>query len=38
MQAEAICAVMADSFGRCQHAGIFRWMDEVGTDECAVML
>ena len=38
MQAEAICAVMAHSFGRCQHARIFRWIEVVGRDECAAML
>ena len=38
VQAEAIYAVTADSFGRCKHARIFRWIDEVGRDECAVML
>ena len=30
VQAEAICVVIADSFGSCQHAGIFWLIDVVG--------
>ena len=37
VQAEAICAVVDDSFCRCQQAGIFWLIDEVGRDECVVM-
>ena len=37
VQAEAICAVIADSFRRCQHAGILRLIDDMGRDECSVM-
>ena len=37
VQAEAICAVVHDSFGRCQHAGILRLIDDMGRDECPVM-